>query len=232
VALSVFAAGIGATLFLTHAFDNFLLHTPSLAAGWAQTTDMPGKFHWDVAGYSTVIAVAGVVCALYLYLGERNEVSWLYHVMNWDWMTRASEGSFLNSIRSSALVSRIYRAASAVGLGWLAALIGDIVLLLAMILAIPLFLFAYISPYRLSYGKFFFDELYLAFIVWPLRAIAQLAYWFDRWVIDGLVNLCGRVPTAFGGLMRSMQFGLMPFYALAMVLGTLVLLAARMLWAG
>jgi hypothetical protein len=31
--------------------------------------------------------------------------------------------------------------------------------------------------------------------------------------------------------MRSLQMGLMPFYALAMVLGMIVLLAARMLWA-
>jgi NADH-quinone oxidoreductase subunit L len=232
VVLAVFAAGIGATLFFTHSFDNFLLHTPSLAAGWAQTTELPGKFHWDVAGYSTLVAVAGVVCALYLYLGERNQVSWLYHVMNWDWMNQASEGSFVSSLERLPAIRLINRLANKVRLGWLARLIGDVLLLLALILAVPLMLFAYVSPYRLSYGKFFFDELYNWFLVWPLRMLAKIAYVFDRYVIDGLVNLCGRVPTAVGGLMRSMQFGLMPFYALAMVLGTLVLLAARMLWAG
>jgi hypothetical protein len=31
--------------------------------------------------------------------------------------------------------------------------------------------------------------------------------------------------------MRSMHFGLVPFYALAMVLGAAALLAAKMLWA-
>jgi len=105
-------------------------------------------------------------------------------------------------------------------------------LLIVLVLSVPVTFFAFVSPYRLSYGKFFFDEIYNVVFVWPLRMLAQFAYWIDRTIIDGLVNLCGRIPTAFGGLMRSMHFGLVPFYALAMVLGAVVLLAARMLWAG
>ncbi len=48
--------------------------------------------------------------------------------------------------------------------------------------------------YRLSHGKLFFDQIYQVFIVWPLWLLAQVSYWFDRWVIDGLVNSIGRVP--------------------------------------
>jgi NADH-quinone oxidoreductase subunit L len=55
--------------------------------------------------------------------------------------------------------------------------------------------------------------------------------WLDRWVVDGLVNLTGRVPAAVGWVMRAMQMGLVQFYALAMVLGMLVLVAARLMWA-
>ena len=46
----------------------------------------------------------------------------------------------------------------------------------------------------------------------------------DQWLVDGLVNFIGRVPPAMGSLMRSLQTGMVQFYALAMVLGGLVLL--------
>lgn len=232
IILSIFATGIGVLLFGSGFFDRMLLHTPSLALGWASETIMPGKFHLDVAGISTLIAVAGVGLAFYLYNGSRREVEWLYGVMNLDWLHRATEGSFVSSLQRLPAVQTISRGASSVGLGWLAKLAGALLLLVVLVVGLPFILLSYVSPYRLSYGKFFFDELYLWFIVWPLRAVAWLSYQFDRWVIDGLVNLCGKIPTAFGGLMRSMQFGLMPFYALGMVLGAVVLLAARMLWAG
>ena len=85
------------------------------------------------------------------------------------------------------------------------------------------------AVYRLSYGKFFFDEIYNVLVVWPLRIIAWLSYWFDRCVIDALVNLFGRLPVAIGATFRSVQSGMIQFYVLAMVLGLLVLLAAALL---
>jgi NADH-quinone oxidoreductase subunit L len=78
--------------------------------------------------------------------------------------------------------------------------------------------------YRLSYGKFFFDPLYAVIVVWPLRGLAAVSYWVDRYLIDGLVDFCGRVPVLLGSALRNLQSGLIQFYALAMVLGLLVLL--------
>ncbi|MHC4402682.1 MAG: NADH-quinone oxidoreductase subunit L [Planctomycetota bacterium] len=80
--------------------------------------------------------------------------------------------------------------------------------------------------YRLSYGKFFFDPIYNVLVILPLRGIAWASYWLDRHVVDGLVNLCGRVPVAVGASLRSVQSGMIQFYALAMVLGLLVLIVA------
>ena len=80
--------------------------------------------------------------------------------------------------------------------------------------------------YRLSRGKFFFDELYNVFFVWPLRVMAVLSYVVDRFFVDGLVNLCGKLPAVVGYLLRSLQNGMVQFYALAMVLGLIVLFAA------
>ncbi|MBW3596284.1 MAG: NADH-quinone oxidoreductase subunit L [Planctomycetes bacterium] len=87
-----------------------------------------------------------------------------------------------------------------------------------------------ISPYQLSSHKFFFDELYYALLVRPFELLSRMAYWIDNRLVDGLVNLVGRAPPALGWVARSLQGGLVQFYALAMVLGVLILIVAR-LWA-
>ena len=85
-----------------------------------------------------------------------------------------------------------------------------------------------VGLYGLSRGKFFFDAIYLAVVVRPLEHVARLAAWFDRSVIDGLVNAVGGAPWLLGAMFRPLQSGLIQFYALVMVLGLLVLLGA--LW--
>ena len=77
--------------------------------------------------------------------------------------------------------------------------------------------------FQLSQNKFYFDELYQVFFVWPLRVLAWISYAIDRFVIDALVNLTGLIPRIGGALLRSLQTGMVQFYALAMVLGMLVL---------
>jgi NADH-quinone oxidoreductase subunit L len=78
--------------------------------------------------------------------------------------------------------------------------------------------------YRLSSEKFFVDQVYQMLIVWPLEGVARLAAWFDRRVIDGLVDLVGAAPRGVGALLRPIQAGLIPLYALAMLVGLLLLL--------
>jgi len=86
-----------------------------------------------------------------------------------------------------------------------------------------------VGLYGLSYGKFFFDQIYAMLIVWPLEGIARLCYQADRYLIDTLVDLVGLVPKALGAGLRSLQGGMIQFYALAMALGLLVLLLALFL---
>jgi NADH-quinone oxidoreductase subunit L len=83
--------------------------------------------------------------------------------------------------------------------------------------------------YRLSHEKFFVDQLYHAFVVLPARGFARLCAWFDRVVVDGLVDGCGYLPRLMGAFLRPVQNGLIQFYALAMVLGLLVLLGALLM---
>jgi NADH:ubiquinone oxidoreductase subunit 5 (subunit L)/multisubunit Na+/H+ antiporter MnhA subunit len=79
--------------------------------------------------------------------------------------------------------------------------------------------------YRLSRGKFFIDELYNVFFVWPLRVVGVLCYVFDRFFVDGLVNLLGKMPAVVGYLLRWPQNGMVQFYAFLMLFGLIVLLA-------
>ena len=63
----------------------------------------------------------------------------------------------------------------------------------------------------------------------PLLGVARLAAWFDRCVIDALVDFCGRLPSMFGAALRPVQNGAVQFYALVMALGLLALLGALLM---
>ncbi len=173
--LSAFALVVGLLLHRTHLFDNLLAFTPSLATAAVRMTPEPGVFHQDIAVTSSILAVAGLAIASFLYLGGQGEASVI-----------------------AGLLSR----------PWLGA------------------------PYLLARGKFYFDEVYDWVIVKPLRGLAALCYGWDRWVIDGMVDLFGWIPRAAGAALRGLQMGLISFYGLAMVLGALTLLAARLIWGG
>lgn len=210
-----------------------MLHwTPQLAEG--NLRYVAGHAHADhlfVAGISTVAALAGVLLAMFLYLGDRKEVNFLTTIFNGNALANASDVSLLKRYSQRGWVGAVHQFMVRIGLGGISRLVGNLILLLALLLSAPLLLFRFASPYKLSQNKLFFDEAYDWAIVKPLRGLAALAYGFDRYFVDQLVNLAGRIPQVFGGFMRSMQMGLVQFYALAMILGAVALLAARMIWA-
>jgi NADH-quinone oxidoreductase subunit L len=83
--------------------------------------------------------------------------------------------------------------------------------------------------YSLSYKKFFIDPIYATLIVRPWLGIAHSAAWIDHHIVDGLVDLFGRLPKLVGEALRPTQNGLIPFYALAMTLGLLLLIGALLI---
>ncbi|MFO0690306.1 MAG: NADH-quinone oxidoreductase subunit L [Myxococcota bacterium] len=56
-----------------------------------------------------------------------------------------------------------------------------------------------------------------------LAAVARAAGWFDRYVVDGLVNLVGYATLALGGRLRRLQTGDVRDYVYAVALGAVVL---------
>ena len=153
---------------LKNPFHNFLILTPSLAASWLPEAVEKESIEHFVAMTSTLIAVAGIGAAAFLYLGEESQAAWLARKLR------------------------------------------------------PL--------YWLSHGKFFFDPIYDWLVIRPLRALAAVCYWVDRHLIDGLVDLLGAIPPLFGWGLRSLQNGVVQFYALAMILGLLALIGTLINW--
>jgi NADH-quinone oxidoreductase subunit L len=233
VILAVLAAVVGVLFEPTHWFAKLLEHTPVLGYEAVLLTPQPGKFHVDIAFQSTVIALIGTGLAAYLYLGSRREVEWLKYAFSFAWFEHVLRRTGAARLGGSPALAAVQRGADRIGLGWLTQLIGRAILLLVLLLISPLYLLYWVSPYALSRDKFFLDEIYVVLFVWPLRAVAWASDAIDRWLIDGLVNLCGRIPVTVGGWLRRMQVGLVSFYGLAMVLGImLVLFAVQALWNG
>ncbi|MFM7107853.1 MAG: NADH-quinone oxidoreductase subunit L [Planctomycetaceae bacterium] len=77
-------------------------------------------------------------------------------------------------------------------------------------------------------NRFYIDQIETALVVRPLQLLAAVAAAFDRHVIDGLVDLVGRIPLALGALVRRSQSGLLQRYAVGGALGAILLVAA--LW--
>ncbi len=84
--------------------------------------------------------------------------------------------------------------------------------------------------YWLSHGKLFFDPIYQALFVWPLRMLARACALLDQFGIDGIVNLVGRIPRALAAPLRPLQAGMVQFYALAMLWGVVVLIVTLVVW--
>jgi NADH-quinone oxidoreductase subunit L len=68
----------------------------------------------------------------------------------------------------------------------------------------------------------FYDKAVSDFMGGPGRRLFDAITWFDRTVIDGAVNGTGRMTTLVGGRLRASQTGLVRTYALAVVLGTVI----------
>jgi NADH-quinone oxidoreductase subunit L len=209
----------------------WLGYTPSLSTGMVAATRGPAEFHLDVAAVSTVVAVFGILLAMYLYLGERTQAEMVRRFFDWEGLDRITDPQWVTRLEQVRWIGAVTRPMRRMGLGFVVTFVGYLLGLISLLLAVPLAIGNFVTPYKLSYDKFFFDQLYDWFIVKPLRLLAAIAYWFDRWIIDGVVNLLGWIPAATGALMRSLQMGLVQFYALAMVLGAVILIFARLMYA-
>ena len=72
-------------------------------------------------------------------------------------------------------------------------------------------------------NKWYVDELYNAVVVRPLDLLATFLAWFDKHIVDGIVNGVGRLVQYGSRQLRLLQSGLVGGYVLLMVVGILIL---------
>ena len=86
---------------------------------------------------------------------------------------------------------------------------------------------AFGAPYRWLWNKYYVDELYDALIIQPYVRLSRY-FWqtVDAGLIDGAVNGVGDLVRVVGGRVRRLQTGNVQVYALAMLVGALVVVAA------
>jgi NADH-quinone oxidoreductase subunit L len=83
------------------------------------------------------------------------------------------------------------------------------------------------AVYRLLAGKYFVDELYDAAIVRPVHWVSDRVLWrtVDAGLIDGVaVNGIGRLLALIGALVRTVQNGLLRWYAYSFAVGVIMIL--------
>jgi NADH-quinone oxidoreductase subunit L len=73
--------------------------------------------------------------------------------------------------------------------------------------------------YTLSLNKFYLDEILIWLLVAPFRALAWLSSWFDRAVVDRIVDGVGMVPVVLSRVPVFVHNGLVSTYALVMLGG-------------
>ncbi len=80
--------------------------------------------------------------------------------------------------------------------------------------------------------KWYVDEFYHFLFRAPLWVLSHIFHAIDKLLVDGLVNLIGYVPRAFGRLAQPGQSGVLHGYALSMAGGVAVILLVVMMVAG
>jgi len=80
--------------------------------------------------------------------------------------------------------------------------------------------------YKAAYHKFYIDEIYLFITKKVLfNLVGRPAAWFDRNIVDGMVNLAGSTTQAVSEGIKKIQSGKVQQYALYFLAGVIVLAA-------
>jgi NADH-quinone oxidoreductase subunit L len=82
------------------------------------------------------------------------------------------------------------------------------------------------GPYRFLLNKYYFDEVYDALVVQPIKQVSTGALWkgVDAGLIDGGVNGVGAVVSGASAVLRRVQTGSVRTYAASLFLGAVAIL--------
>ena len=76
--------------------------------------------------------------------------------------------------------------------------------------------------YKMAYHKFYIDEIYLFITKKVLfNLIGRPAAWFDKHVVDGLINFTGNTTAAISEEIKKLQSGKVQQYAIYFLVGVI-----------
>ena len=78
--------------------------------------------------------------------------------------------------------------------------------------------------YALWRNLYWVDELYELIVLKPFYAVSRFFAGFDRWIVDGLVNLTGILTDIVGQILKLFQTGYVRNYALLFLMGAVAIL--------
>ena len=79
--------------------------------------------------------------------------------------------------------------------------------------------------YRIINNKYYVDEIYDRTVVWLVHYGSRDALWpFDKWIIDGMVNIFAESAKAVGGILGWLQNGNVKRYLLGMAVGVILVI--------
>ncbi|HEX4413370.1 MAG TPA: NADH-quinone oxidoreductase subunit L [Lacipirellulaceae bacterium] len=170
--------------------------------------DAPPVMAWPLRILAIfALVIGGVVALSGWFSGYLNHAIGLSEV--------AEEGFAVGMVTLSVAV-----VVAGIGLAWIMYIVAP---------GMPARVAAAMGPlYRASLNKFYFDEIFWGIIVAPLRGLAWLSSWFDRSVIDSIVDGLALVPRLFSSIPLIFQNGRLSSYAMVMWIGLLVCLVFAM----
>ncbi|WP_232697885.1 NADH-quinone oxidoreductase subunit L [Brevibacillus daliensis] len=80
--------------------------------------------------------------------------------------------------------------------------------------------------YRLSYRKYYIDEIYDVVFVRSFRGLGHLLSLFDRYVVGGIGFLVGWTARAIGGVNSRLQTGQLQMFGLVVLMGLVILVVS------
>lgn len=77
--------------------------------------------------------------------------------------------------------------------------------------------------YKLSFNKFYIDEIYLWIIHNIIDGLGRVLWWVDVKIVDGIIDGIGKLAQVLGSLLRRIQTGKLQHYALVLFAGVVIL---------
>ena len=86
--------------------------------------------------------------------------------------------------------------------------------------------------YKLLFNKYYVDEFYSKTIVNPVLKASDkiISGFFDRWLIEGIVNGVPALVNSFSQRLRKIQTGIISTYGLFMAFGALIIIGMVIFW--